>query len=444
MGDWLQAYSSQLGNLRAALDWAFSPEGDGVIGAALTAAAAPLWFHLSLLEEGLARVERAIAWLRVQPQPNRRLIEQLYAVSIWPQVQAINGTPSAAEAWRETLARAVELGDVRYQLQATRALWVNCFTRGAAAEALALADRFAALAEQTGDPQDQLIARRLRGKSLHFVGDLVGSRLETGQMLELYEPQPAHLARFQYDQRLTAQIVLVRDLWLQGCADRSLALIEQMVADAHALEHNPTLSYVLFEAACFVALWVGDMDLAARYTGMYRKLHESDDWRGYADCFEGEILIRQGRAPEGTRLMADAIQRLRTGGYHLYLPTYEGVLAEGLLACGRVGDARETVEAAIDQCNASGEGWCLAELMRVRALALAAANLVTEAIDALSHGLEIARDQCALAWELKLASTLAEIEDSVAARDALGGVLDRFQEGFGAKDYLHAAATLGR
>ena len=34
-------------------------------------------------------------------------------------------------------------------------------------------------------------------------------------------------------------------------------LVEQMVAEAEALEHNPTLSYVLFEAACFIALWVG-------------------------------------------------------------------------------------------------------------------------------------------------------------------------------------------
>lgn len=443
VGDWLQTYSGQLGNLRAALDWAFSPGGDGAVGAALTAAAAPLWFHLSLLDEGLARVERAIAWLRIQPSPDRRLMEQLYAVSIWPQVQAINGTPSAAAAWRETLARAVELGDVKYQLQATRALWVNCFTRGAAAEALALADRFAALAEQTGDPQDQLIARRLRGKSLHFVGDFVGSRLETGQMLELYEPQQSHLARFQYDQRLSAQIVLVRDLWLQGCADRALTLVEQMVGDAKALQHNPTLSYVLFEAACFIALWAGDMNLAARYTALYRELHEFDDWRGYADCFEGEILIRSGRTREGTSLMAGAIRSLRAGGYQLYLGTYEGVLAEGLLACGRVSDALETVETAIDRCNASGEGWCLAELMRVRALALAAANLGIEAVDVLAHGLAIARDQGALAWELRLASTLAEIEDSVATRDTLRGVLNRFQEGFGTNGYVRAVARLG-
>jgi predicted ATPase len=142
--------------------------------------------------------------------------------------------------------------------------------------------------------------------------------------------------------------------------------------------------------------------------------------------------------------MADAIRWLRAGGYHLYLPTYEGVLAEGLLACGRVSDARETVEAAIDRCSASGEGWCLAELMRVRAVALAAANLATEAVEVLAHGLGIARAQGALAWELRLASTLAEIEGSAATRETLRGVLDRVTEGFGTKDYLRAAALLGR
>jgi predicted ATPase len=132
-----------------------------------------------------------------------------------------------------------------------------------------------------------------------------------------------------------------------------------------------------------------------------------------------------------------------SGPFCIYLAAFEGVLAEGLLATGRNGDARETVEAAIDRCIASGEGWCLAELMRVRALALAAANLVTKAVDVLADGLEIARTQGALAWELRLATTLAEIEDSVGTRETLRGVLDRIPEGSGTNDYLHAVARLG-
>src|SRR6266404_255038 len=49
--EWLGDYGRQIDNLRAALDWAFSPGGDASIGVALTAAAVPLWTHLSLMEE---------------------------------------------------------------------------------------------------------------------------------------------------------------------------------------------------------------------------------------------------------------------------------------------------------------------------------------------------------------------------------------------------------
>jgi predicted ATPase/DNA-binding winged helix-turn-helix (wHTH) protein len=442
--EWLRAYSGQLGNLRAALDWAFSPDGDGAIGSALTAAAAPLWFHLSLLDEGMARVERAIAWTKDQPIPDRRLMLQLHAVSNWPRVQAVGGTPSAAAARQETLALAVELEDVDYQLQAVWALILESANRGAAAEALALANRFATLAPQASDPQDQVIARRLRGKALHFLGDFTGSRREAERMLELYEPRPSHLVRFQYDQRLTAQITRARDLWLQGCADQALAGVEQMIAEAQALDQTLTLGAVVCDAACFVALWVGDMALAARYTNMLRAgtAPEYRGWHGLSDAFEGEILVRQGRAEAGIARLQCAIQSLRAGPFCLYNTAIEGVLAEGLLANGQVGDALETVEAAIGRCRTSGEAWCLAELMRIQALALAAAGQTTGAVDALTDGLAIARSQGALAWELRLASTRVGIEDGGVARDALRDVLSRVREGSGTRDYLIAAAAL--
>ena len=443
--DWLQAYCGQLGNLRAALDWAFRPEGDGEIGAALTAVAAPLWFHLSLLDEGMARVERAIAWTKDQPSPDRRLMLQLYAVSNWPRAQAIGGTPSAA-AREENLALAVELEDVDHQLQAIWALILTCTNRGAAAEALAQADRFAALAPQASDPQDQVIARRLRGKSLHFTGDFAGSRSETERMLDLYQPRPSHLVRFQYDQRLTAQITLARTLWLQGYADQALALVERMIAEAQALDHTLTLGAVVCDAACFIALWVGDMALAARYTDML-KAHTAPAYRGWhslGDACEGEILIRQGHAEAGVARVEQAIASLRAGPFCIYNGAIEGVLAEGLLASGRTDEARETVAQTLARCRGAGEGWCLAELMRVQAMTLAASGLPRQAAEVLADGLGVANAQGALAWELRLATTLAGVGPSLAAQDGLRDVLGRVQEGFGTCDYRTALAELER
>jgi hypothetical protein len=244
--DWLKFYGGELGNLRAALDWAFSADGDGAMGATITAAAAPLWLHLSLLDEGLSCVERAIGWLKGQPTPDRRLMMELYAISGWPKMRAIKSIPSGVTAWKETLALAVELDDVDYQLRAIWALSVDHTNRGEAAEALRLAEHFAVVAKRAADPQDRMIGQRIRGKTLHFLGDFAGSRREIEQMLASYAspPQRSHLIRFQYDQRLTAQVTLARGLWLQGFADQALAMIEPMIATGLELRHTLTVAHI--------------------------------------------------------------------------------------------------------------------------------------------------------------------------------------------------------
>jgi predicted ATPase len=61
--EWLAIHGRHLDNVRAALDWAFSSDGDPQIGVALTVAVVPLWVQLSLTSECRERVERALAVL---------------------------------------------------------------------------------------------------------------------------------------------------------------------------------------------------------------------------------------------------------------------------------------------------------------------------------------------------------------------------------------------
>jgi len=62
-GDWLADDAREIDNLRAALDWSFSLDGDPALGLNLIAASAPLWFRLSLNSEYRRRVERALRLL---------------------------------------------------------------------------------------------------------------------------------------------------------------------------------------------------------------------------------------------------------------------------------------------------------------------------------------------------------------------------------------------
>jgi hypothetical protein len=173
-------------------------------------------------------------------------------------------------------------------------------------------------------------------------------------------------------------------------------------------------------------------------------LHALDVWRTYADAFEGEILIRQGNAHDGIATLHRAIRSLETAGFVLYNAAFDGVLAEGLEACNRHDEADSIVSSALARCQASGTAWCVPELMRVGALSLAARERTPEAIHLLTSALEIARSHGALAWELKLASTLAGFDDSGRARKRLREIVDRTSEGFSTRDYREAVALLGR
>jgi hypothetical protein len=68
-------------------------------------------------------------------------------------------------------------------------------------------------------------------------------------------------------------------------------------------------------------------------------LHALDVWRVYAGAFEGEILIRQENAVDGIVQLRRTIRLLEAAGFVLYNAAFEGVLAEGLMACRRYDEA---------------------------------------------------------------------------------------------------------
>jgi predicted ATPase len=57
---WMAHYGRLIEDVRAALDWAFSPSGDAAIGVGLTVAAIPLWQLSSRSDELCGQIERAL------------------------------------------------------------------------------------------------------------------------------------------------------------------------------------------------------------------------------------------------------------------------------------------------------------------------------------------------------------------------------------------------
>ena len=59
-GQWLEHYAGLVEDVRAALDWAFSPSGDAAVAVGLTMAAIPLWLLLCQSDELCCRLEQAL------------------------------------------------------------------------------------------------------------------------------------------------------------------------------------------------------------------------------------------------------------------------------------------------------------------------------------------------------------------------------------------------
>ena len=223
ISEWLDDYGWQLDNLRGALDWSFSPDGGTDIGVALTAAAIPLWLHLSMLHECRTRVEHALAVLRLERREDaRRELKMLTALA---ETSLLTTGPidEIEVTWREALKIAEGLSDVEYQLRALWGLWAFRLSTGHFRSSLEAAQSFRHLVMTRPDQEDVLTGGRMVGLSEHFLGDQASARENFERILANFSPSGQRLryVRFVYDQRVVARANLGRVLWLQGYPDQA-------------------------------------------------------------------------------------------------------------------------------------------------------------------------------------------------------------------------------
>jgi predicted ATPase len=450
--EWLAAWRGQIGNLRAALDWAFSSDGDSDIGIALTVAAVPLWFQLSLVDECRSRVEQALAAASDRLAPRRLM--QLRAALGWSLMYTFGHVQETADAWVSALAAAEALGDADYRLRALWGLWAGNVNNARYDEALALGRRFIEIAEGEPGLPERYIGDRLVGAVLHFLGDQTGSRHHIERMLSNYARpvRRSDAVRFQFDQVVTARITLTRVLWLQGHIDQAIRMVDENIEDAIAINHRLSVCNALAQSACPVSLFAGRLDRAARYIRLLAELTASEGlliWQTYAQCFEGELLFRSGESDRGIGMLRDGVEQLRAARFVQHRTTFLRGLAIGLTEAGRLEEAASVIEDALDEAIESNQQWCRAELLRTKAdivLGLGAPGAAELTEDLLTRALDVARKQGALSLELRAATSLARFREREGrgeeGRALLRSTYARFSEGFDTPDLVAARALI--
>jgi predicted ATPase len=450
--EWLADYGREIDNLRAALDWAFSPGGDAPVGVALTAAAVSLWMHLSLMEECRRRVERALAALGAGASRDARREMKLHAALGASLIYTRGACRETGAAWTTAFEIAERLDDADYQLRSLRGLWSFHSSNSRHRVALALAEEFCTLAANRPDPNDRLVGERLLGVTQYSLGDLPSARRHLERVLADYVTSDyRHIIRFQLDLRLTARVALARILWLQGFPDQAMRAAESSIEDARAANHVTSLCHALVRAACPIALWTGDLTAAESYVGTLLD-HSTRQalavWQAFCLGHQGAFAIKRGDLNIGLRLLRAGFDEFGETRWAFGYVEFRGTLAEALGDAGQVAEGLALIEETLEEVERTEECAPIAEFLRIKGellLLQGAPGAAAAAEDHFRQALDWGRRQGALSWELRAATSLARLQrDQGRSADAvalLQPIYDRFTEGFDTAD-LKAAKSL--
>src|SRR6266403_2978078 len=453
--EWVAAYRPQIGDVRAALDWAFSPSGEVGGAVALTAATVPLWTHLSLLSECRTRVEQAIANLgaQVPSDPGRDMRLYLALGHALLHTRA-SGGPEMNTALMKAFELAELMDDTRYRLGAIHGLYLHRLNTGEYRDALGLAEKFSSVAAEMAERSEVPIGSRLIGLALHILGDQPGARRHLEPLVgSRFATAPSsHIILYQYDQRVVLDCYYARVLWLQGLGDQARRHTESLVEYARTKDHLLSLLYSLLIAACPIALYIGDLTTADHHVRLAFDVaarHALEVWTVWAQCFEAILLIKRGENGAGSQLLQSALERLPEPAFHHHMSLLLAELAAGLGGAGQIAEGLVVVDKALARAEQTEAGWYLAELLRTKGELLLLGRVPTAvetAEQCFQQALDVARRQGALSWELRAAMSLARFwrgqQRVTQARKLLGPVYRRFTEGFETADLIAAKALL--
>ena len=451
--EWRADYLRQIDDLRAALDWAFSANGDAPTGVALTAAAVPLWMQLSLMEECRDRVRQALTARTSGVHLDARTELILNAALGASLTYSTGPVPETVAAWLRTLRLAEDLDDTEYRLRALRGLWSYRMNVGEYPAALVLADEFRDLAERQVDWATVRAGNRMSALILHYLGEQAEARkrIESITRASVAASPAPPTARLMVDPDVAAPALFARILWLQGFPDQATRTAEIAVRRAKSADHTISMCHALAQAACPVALWTGDLLAAEGFVATLADLasrHALGGWIARAQCFEGALLIRQGQVIRGVAIIQSTVPRMGAVGSVAESPAFLAVLAHGRGLTRQFDSGLAAINEALERSESTGERWCAAELLRIKGGLLLTPDEPdrSAAEEYFRRALEQARRQGALGWELRAATSLARLlheqDDSSGAKVMLRTVYNRFTEGFDTADLIAAKQLL--
>ena len=409
----------EIDNVRSALDWCFSADGDTAVGVDLAAGCA--------------------VWLRID-----------VGTSTFD-------TTRGARQSLDLLTKALDTAEAVDDLYAQERALVGLITHHSfSAEhdwTLVAAERLLRVTDRIGDAALSCTADRLMGNALVMVGRPREAQGFLERYLHAYRstPDQQRLSRFPVEHLALAHAFLSRALWLGGFIDRAKREAQASLDEPRATDRPLTLCRVLYYGMCRIVPTTGDFATAeqsiARLIEAATRI-SAPFWQTAGRFLSGKLMIERGELAQGVAVLNDAFDTCRRTGWRMSYPEFKGALATGLAGLGQLDEAFAAVNEGLDDVVQAEHGHDLffAEMLRIKGEILLRRKAVTVAEDSFREALKIAREQEALLWELRAALSLASLSTTQGrgdeARQLVAQVYDRFTEGFETPDLRAAKAFL--
>ncbi|WP_322044561.1 ATP-binding protein [Paraburkholderia sp. J67] len=456
-----------LDDARNAYDWAFSDDGDKVLGVALAGALVGTLLSASHVQECRQRAQRALAALDTLPAGSVDAVCEMklcaaYATSL---LHVGDDMGQAVALWERVLRLARAADDGEFAADALWGLWNTMQSSGDIHTSMRYATRFQHAAASCDSPWRRWLAEQTIAISLHCCGEHEQARERLERTVEAFTtlghnvPSRGWLTVYPL---IYARGTLARIALLQCQPAKAMQLVESTLELIRSDALEPSLSHVLAVVAVPIALDCGEEQAAANYLALLRSQatsHRLEIWLDYAECLAAKRDMLGGRPQAALERLEPTLQRLASRGFRRVVTPFVVLHAQALAHAGRFEEARARLDDALVNARANGERYFAPELQRARGwLELRRASQRGTPVEEttrreeagrrlLGEAVSMARADGAPLWELRATLDLAAFEldngetaRAAAALEGLAGLRAELALAAGAPDYQRLIA----
>jgi tetratricopeptide (TPR) repeat protein len=391
-----------LGNVRAALEWSFGPNGCDRSALRLAAAAAQLFLSMSLFLECRNWMEKAINRITSDCDPQYKV--EIYASFAWSLMFTEGKSKRVRDAFDTALNLAQRYDDARQQLRLIVALSIYSLRMVDVAGTLELALRSEAVAKKTGDPDDAAITDSLQASAYHLLGDHVRSQKHSERALRSRSSlRPFNARQYFCDPRSLA--LVSRSQWFTGKVDQALRYAEMAIEEAEKSGQMIALCGPLIQTMP-IYFWIDDLEQVERRLArleLTAEKHSLEPFRAVALGFKGRYLISTGQTIDGIQHLRDSLEKLAAQRYEIYVPDLVSALAVSLAEHNSRAEAVALLDKSIAAQVEANTALYLPALFLAKGLALASGDKpdIRSAEESFEKAMTVARQQSALSFELR-------------------------------------------